>query len=831
MKPAERFAAFVTDHSKLVVAVLLLSTLVVGSAAGNVDGGLSIVSFESDSAEADAANYVNENFVTGAENTTTAQVVVRGDNVLSRSSLLASLRFQRALTDDPAINDTLRDARPIVDIANLVATAAYRADGGNATAPSLDTQIRQLDSMDDAAVRDTVSRVLAPNRTVRGVDPYTLLPSDYDPGSTTADARIIFVFQYTAGSGSDGLSPAVTDAQLALQDLATDRLPADSFVFGTGIVDDESTRATGESFAIIGPAALVLILAALAIAYRDLLDVILGLLGVALVLVWMMGFMGWAGIGLTQILIAVPFLLVGLSIDYALHVVMRYREARADGADDPRTGMRRGLAGVAVALFAATFTTAVGFSSNAVSPLRSIRDFGIVSAAGIVAAFLVFALLLPALKVELDALLERFGRSRDVSAFGRGRVVGRALSVGVTAAKRAPYVVIALAVVASVAGGVAASDINTSVDQADFLPRDAPGWTDVLPASLQPSDYSLRDHAAYVEDRFAQARGGSNAEFLIRGDITDPGTLDDIAAARDRLANTTTAATLADGTLRLTGPLATVRAVAERNDTVAAVVADADTDGDGIPDRNLASVYDAVYAAAPDDARATIYREGGEYRALRLSVGLAGNADADAVVSEMRTVASALETSDRSAIATGRPIVTELVQRSVLTTLVEGFVITFLVIVAFLTLLFWVRYRSLALGGVVILPVVLSQAWVFGTMYLAGLSFTPETAIIAAIGIGIGVDYAIHVGERFVDEHDDDPYAALHRTARGTGGALLASAATTVGGFGVLVLALVPSLQRFGFVTAVAITYAFVASVFVLPSLLVVWSRFADRTT
>jgi len=105
--------------------------------------------------------------------------------------------------------------------------------------------------------------------------------------------------------------------------------------------------------------------------------------------------------------------------------------------------------------------------------------------------------------------------------------------------------------------------------------------------------------------------------------------------------------------------------------------------------------------------------------------------------------------------------------------------------------------------------------------------------VIAAIGIGIGVDYAIHIGERFVEERDGgrEPIAALTRTVQGTGGALLASAATTAAGFGVLALALVPSLQRFGFITAVAISYAFLASVLVLPSLLTVWERLGGDTT
>jgi predicted RND superfamily exporter protein len=356
---------------------------------------------------------------------------------------------------------------------------------------------------------------------------------------------------------------------------------------------------------------------------------------------------------------------------------------------------------------------------------------------------------------------------------------------------------------------------------------------DVLPAAIQPSDYDLKANAVYLNENFVQSRGSSNAEFLIRGPVTDPGTLDALATGRDSLRDTDSAAVRADGSLQVTGPLATIEAVAAENDTVAAMVDDADTDGDGVPDENLAAIYDAVYDANPEAASATVHREGGEYRSLRLSVALSGTTNTRTITEEMRGVASGMEAeSDLDVIATGTPITTELVQRSLLRTLVEGFLITFGVILAFLAIIFRLRYGTATLGAVVLFPVVLAQAWLFGTMYLADLAFTTETAIIAAIGIGIGVDYAIHVGERFLEERDGgrEPVAALTRTVQGTGGALLASAATTAAGFGVLVLALVPSLQRFGFITAIAITYAFLASVLVLPSLLVLWERFGGET-
>ena len=829
MKLAERYAAAVADHSKLVIVAVLVLTLVVGAGAGNVDGGLTIAGFSDDSPEAAALDDIERNFSVAGENTTTAQVVIRGENVLSRASLLETLRLQRSMVEDESVNATLRAEQPILGVSNLVATAAYYESKGRGPPPSLDAQIDQLESMSAAEVESTVGRVLDPEADTRG-DPYALLSTAYEPGATTAPARIMLVYQDTSGASGDGLPPAVAEAQLQMQDLTAAEISStDSFVFGPAIVDEASGQATGESFAIISPAALLLILLVLGIAYRDAIDVLLGLGGVALVLVWMAGFLGWAGIGITQILIAVPFLLIGLSIDYALHVVMRYREATADDPDlDPKAAMQRGLASVVVAIGAATFTTAVGFLSNAVSSISSIREFGLVSGFGIAAAFVVFGLLFPALKLEVDRLRARLGWNPQRAPFGRGERVGRLLSLGPELARRAPYVVIAVAVVLAAGGGVAATGIDTTLDQTAFLPDDSPEWMDSLPAALQPSDYDLKENAVYLAENFVQSRGSSRAEFLIRGPVTEPTTLDTIANARDTLRDTESAAVRADGGLQVTGPLSTVTAVAAENETVAAMVEDADTDDDGVPDRNLVAIYDAVYDADQAAASETIHRDGGEYRSLRLSVALSGTTNTRTITEEMRGVATGMEAeSSLDVVATGSPITTELVQRSLLRTLVEGFLITFAVILLFLVVIFRLRYDSAGLGAVILFPVVLAQAWLFGTMYLAGLAFTTETAIIAAIGIGIGVDYAIHIGERFVEERDGgrDPVEALTRTVRGTGGALLASAVTTAAGFGVLMLALVPSLQRFGFITAIAISYAFLASVLVLPSLLVLWSN------
>jgi predicted RND superfamily exporter protein len=53
---------------------------------------------------------------------------------------------------------------------------------------------------------------------------------------------------------------------------------------------------------------------------------------------------------------------------------------------------------------------------------------------------------------------------------------------------------------------------------------------------------------------------------------------------------------------------------------------------------------------------------------------------------------------------------------------------------------------------------------------------------------------------------------------------------TTAGGFGVLVFAIVPPIAAFGALSALSIGYAFLATLLVLPSLLVLWTRYAAPT-
>ncbi len=862
---AERYAAWLVSNSRLVVIALVVLTAVVaaGAAIGETDDA-GIGEFEVDGEAADAADYLETNY--GTDDQELTQVVVREEDgdVLTRSSLIASLQLQQDARADEAINATLAD-EGFLGLENVVGTAAVfeerLADGGTIESnPSHTAQIDALENQSDDEFEATLEAVLAGesvgNSSVGGAsgtdeDPLAFLPTEYEPGDTEAESRLTLLF-HEDESGAEEDPVAVYDAQLALEELFDQRF-ADGFVFGQGITDEASANATGDSFAIITPVALVLVLSILSITYRDVVDVLLALAGIGIVLAWLAGLMGWLEIPMSQLLIAVPFLLIGLSIDYALHVVMRYREARngtldvatrsdaasqtADGgvARGIHTGMAFGLSGVVLALAAASFSTGVGFLSNVVSPLSAIRDFAVLSAGGIFATFLAFGVFVPALKTEVDGLLEnRFGRTRAKPAFGvSAGPVNRLLAGGVGLARRAPLVVVAVAVLVAAGGVYGATGIDTEFNEADFLPEDAPAWTSVLPGPLEPGTYTVSDDAAYLSDRFGDQ--DAEAEILIRGDVTDPGFLTAIENGRETVEEDDTIVLRADDTASVVGPLSVLEDVAAEEASVAEGIDARDTTGDGVPNDDLAGLYDLLFEV--DDAAASEVLErtdDGRYESARLTVDVSGDAGAQTVTADVRALAAVVDTDDSltddeaiSAVATGQPVTTADVQDALLETLVQAFAVTLAVILVFLTALYWLRHRALSLGVITLAPVVAALAWLLGAMAVLEIPFNSETAVITSLAIGLGVDYSIHYGERFVAERErcDSIADALAATTAGTGGALLGSAVTTAAGFGVLALALVPPLQRFGTVTGLAIVLAFLACLTVLPSLLVVRER------
>ena len=790
----------------------------------------------------------------------------------------------------------------------------------DADRPTLGEQIAALNDpgFNDTEFEDVVTETLDGDGP-SGDDVLGLVAASYEPNTTTASARMTVLTQRT--NGSEGLEMGVTDPTVieSQQDLrafvaaygtrqdgdgnggagdanatgAGADATGEYVVFGSGLIEEEIDRSMGDSLWIVGPLALLFVVLALAVAYRDPLDILLGVAGIAVVLVWTFGLLGWSGLSFNALFVAIPVLLIGISIDFAVHVFMRHREHRAAGDDGVHDAMTVALAGVGVALFWAAATTIIGFLANVVSPLGVIREFGIVSGFGIGAALLVFGAFVPAAKVELDALLESFGIDRRKRAFGTGGgPVSRALSVGAVAARRAPAVLLLLVLVVTAGGVYGAVQVDTTFEQEDFVARSPPDWTYSLPGPMAPGEYRAAAELDVVNEHFRPA--DARAQVLVRGDVATTEMLRRLSTARADAASRETVYTLPNGEADVEGPLSTMRDVAARNDSFNETFLDADVDNDTIPEKNASGLYDALFRADADAASEVIHRtDDGEYAAVRMIIGVEGDASYAETTAAMREVAAGIEdggggmvaAGDRDgtptpgdgavtstttgggeptatigdgivviggngtpgpdgengsvgsaddgpptlrAIATGSPVVNRIVEQSLFETLVESLIATFVAVFVFLTIGYRLAGHGATLGAVTLLPVTLSVAWILGTMYLLGIPFNVLTVMITSLTIGLGVSYSIHVSARYRLEltRQDNAWTAMERTVRGTGGALLGSAATTTSAFGTLAFAILPVLGQFGAITGVTIIYAWIASVIVLPTLLAFWTRY-----
>ncbi len=131
--------------------------------------------------------------------------------------------------------------------------------------------------------------------------------------------------------------------------------------------------------------------------------------------------------------------------------------------------------------------------------------------------------------------------------------------------------------------------------------------------------------------------------------------------------------------------------------------------------------------------------------------------------------------------------------------------------------------RSLRYGVAGIVPILMVVAWLYAFMYLAGFAFNLVTATIAAVSIGIGIDFAIHFIARYREELGRTGLRAeaVRIAGEGTGLALVASAISSAIGFGILALAPMPLFAAYGLLTALMIVMALIATLAVLPGILV----------
>jgi hydrophobe/amphiphile efflux-3 (HAE3) family protein len=595
-------------------------------------------------------------------------------------------------------------------------------------------------------------------------------------------------------------------------------------VLGNQLINDEIEETMDVSGMFLLMMVFVLIVLILFGTFRNGLDTAMTLLALMMAIMWSYGIAVLLGLEGSIIATVVPILLVGLGVDYGIHMTMRYREERGKGRRNQKA-IAISIGTVGMALLLATITTSIGFLSNTVSSLTVLRDFAIMVTIGIVSSFIIMTTFLPAVRLLASNRREKKGKSYKWDAKNqkkKNNTKRRATSVvtiGAKAADRAPGVVLIILVVISLIAAYGASQLSTVFDFRDFIPKGT--------EAAENFDFLIE------EFEFGDQEFG---EVYIIGDVATPEVL---LAINYTIENTTDDNQVLEGFT----PRSILSVMAESanpaeptfNQSFAQLYALSVPKPGGIPNDNVTQLFDILYndPMVNSEVISVVHKNGNSYDAALIQFRVSSDnlKKADVLTDELNEDAKALKnlkggTLDEVYIV-GEPVVINVVVSEMNAGQIQSIMITIIASFIVLTIVFFILERSLILGAITMIPVLLVILWILGTMIIFGYNLNVMTITIASLTIGMGITYSIHVSERFTEDLKKfkTPGEACENTLTHTGMALAGAFLTTSGGFGILFFHQLPPLQQFGVMIALSIAYSFLASAYVLPTFLILWAK------
>ncbi len=563
---------------------------------------------------------------------------------------------------------------------------------------------------------------------------------------------------------------------------------------------------------------------------RTSADTLVTILAIVLAITWMNGYgylrFGDAS-GLVQIL---PILLIGLGVDYSIHMSSRYREEVYSGSTVDR-GIATSIRTVGVALVLATVTTAVGFLTNIFNDLGALREFGELAAFGIVVSFLLMLTFVPAVRELLDRRGERRETlDRESLRGGESRRLPRLIGRASWLPKNAAMPTLVVSVILGGFGVWGTLNLSADFSFLDFIPTTSP----------------LRNTFATLLDEYGGGFGESTqvlvcaegerlGECNVVGDIATPEVWNSMVEATGSFTEIDDVVKFGDFAAA-ESPVVLLVSLTTPDSEQFDVAVDEAAQAAGIvgesanvsPDADVGALYDAMFTAAPADAARVLAIEGDGYIAALFTIQTQGGEQGAAQLQDdIDEAFSPVPETGLAVVVTSDEIISDVIITSLRDSQVSSLLLTLAAALILLTINFWVTARRPMLGVITTVPVVLVVLLSFALMTLFGIPFGPVTATISALAIGIGIPYMIHITHRYEEDRGKSASEndAIEHTLVHTGGALAGSAITTIAGFGILVTSTTIPFRQFGFVTAYTILLALLAAVLILPSYLVIWDR------
>ncbi|HYJ22960.1 MAG TPA: MMPL family transporter [Solirubrobacterales bacterium] len=830
-----RVAAWAAGHARLVLALSLVLALAAGIGATRIpsDAGVGTL------VDSDTATYRATQEVRNAFGEEPVVVLVKGD--LQRLVLTANV-FRLLRLEGCLSGNVPKGAKPIpgpcAELAELdpVEFVSGPATFLNESVVQIDTQLRRLAQR---VPPERFREFLLSVATRYGITSAPALDNEefvatvvFDLARTrgTPKARLAYLFPNSRSAQivvrlkpdlsvaerrrAFDLIAAAVDDPTPRQACAEGGRPAPCFelqggsyvVSGAPIVVDGIEQALKDALLVLFAVAVVVMAATLLLLFRSrlrLLPLAIALAAAALVF----GLLALFGGSLTMASIAVLPILIGLAVDYAIQFQARFDEEMGEGLGGVEAARAAASSG-GPTIGAACLATIAGLLALQLSPTPMVRNFGLLLLIGVGLAFLL------ALTAGFAALSLRRKNPGDKASLGRVASGGsprteaqpppaglppddrtrppeHLLSLAISHPGRVLGVGLALAAL----GWGLGTQIETEADIQSLAPqnlaavsdlnelRDVTGVSGQLDVSVKAPDLTDPETIAWMADfkqRVLRDNGfsGENPSCLEADVCPGPALSDFLTRGGGRLTSQGIEATL--GAL---SPYALRQ------------VAPIDPATGEIGDQALLSF--GIRAQSLTEQQALVDRVRGE-------IGEPGAPGGPPAGVEVRLAGLPVIAAEAAADLDA--------SRYWLT--LAGLVAVALVLL--------VVYRSASRALVPLVPTLLATGWGSLLLWLIGIPLNPLSAALGALTIAIATEFGVILAGRFHEERRGGRGVeeALRRAYGRTGAAVLASGATAIAGFAVLIASDIQMLRDFGFVTVIDLAVALVGVMVVLPAAL-----------
>jgi predicted RND superfamily exporter protein len=851
------FSSAATKRPIITIIVVLILTGFFGFMAGQAEELSTSFGGELDTPEIQASSKLGEYFQTSGSQSV-FQIIVSGEDVLTVDGYTAWQEINKTVLQSEIYPYLVKDQGGAVQgfFAPVDFAKAFNPTL-NVSAMS-DEQFKQLYNQSNGQMPPEFKAFAA-----------ALLSSTYDEDATTASAGLAIVTIDSSlivkeFGGSDGAfieQPRMEVAlSEALSEVSIGDIKVSGFSFGL-LLGNEGDDFLAEIGILFGQAFLIILVVLAYIFFirprkgfgilksgrRTFSDLLLSLGAILLSIGWMQGAGTILGPGYLNIIGApnqvsqiAPIILIGLGVDYAIHFTSRYREEIGSGNSIVGSTSST-LKSVGIALTLATLATIVGFLTNIVSPLPELKDFGILVSTGIFFAFFLVMTFVPAIRTLLDKRAELKGNisNEAFSSSGESVLNKIAASSGIIP-KKFKLVALALLIGISGYGYFSFTNLETIFEFTDFLPEDDP--------VVQTLDLLTEEFGGGF---------GETTSVLIEGDnLATPDVhnalIDSINNLSDKENIVVYAGNVAaESLIGTVGQLLAPQGAApgappampdmELLGTLGSFGVDLMSGSQGIDalrvkeSGDVQGLYEYLVSSDPEAFLANLYfNEENLVTAQQVRITTsAGSLGAAQLRDDIYDAFTPLSSLGVDIAATNDAIVTQSVSDLISESQFQSLIFAILASMTFLILYYLIDIRKPFLGVITILPVVAIVMGTYLGMYFLEIPLNPVTSTLSGLAIGIGVPFVIHVTNRFRETllTSSNPVEAVKTTLKTTGGSLFGSAFTTMAGFGILMTSSLKPFQQMGQVVVVALGFALVASILILPTLLVFWANYHNKKT